>query len=367
MKNDEINLFDLFNIIWKKRTLIILTTLLVAIITAGITLILPKSYKAEAIILPNNSQGSSGGGIASTIKAFGFGAFLGSNSEQNSLLTILKSRKILELINSKFHFQKLNKLKYKDTAIKLLRKKFKVKTGDEDQIIISMELKNQDLVADIVNYSIDALDSLNITLANSSAKQNRIFLEKRLVEVKDSLRYYEEKMKDFMKENDIISISDQVQYTIENAAKLRATIDSKKIQLKIKQNLYNNDNLLIENLKKEIALLNETYKKNFMKKGNDIYLDLTNLTSAQLTYVRLKRMIEFYSQLLEFIAPQYEQARIEEIKKLPTFQIIDRAVRPELKFKPKRALIVIAVTFLYVLLLLSLILILDSQTSTQKS
>ncbi len=360
MKKEEIDLFVLFNILWKKKGLIFFSTLIVAIITAGITLLLPKSYKAQAIILPNNAQASENN-FASTIKAFGFGSLLGSDSGQNSLLTILKSRKILELLNDKYNFKKRFKTKYFDVTLREIKKRFHIDTGDEDQIIISMELRDKNIVANAVNYTIHCLDSLNIALSNSNAKINRIFLEKRLTEVKDSLRFYENQMKDFMKNNNIISITDQVKYTIENAAKLNAEIEEKQIELKLKQNIYGENNLIIENLKKNIALLKKSYNNNFMQNGKEIYLNLNNVTSNQLTYIRLKRMVEFYTQLMEFIAPQYEQAKIDEIKKLPTFQVIDYARTPDTKSKPRRALIVFVVTIMYFLLLLTLILILNRE------
>ncbi|MFO7891950.1 MAG: GNVR domain-containing protein [bacterium] len=45
--------------------------------------------------------------------------------------------------------------------------------------------------------------------------------------------------------------------------------------------------------------------------------------------------------MLEYLAPQYEQAKIQEMKDVPTIQVIDWATRPEWKSKPKRAYIVI--------------------------
>ena len=225
-----------------------------------------------------------------------------------------------------------------------------------------MELKKgQDIVADVVNYTIECLDSLNIALSNSNAKINRLFLEKRFSEIQDSLAYYEDEMSDFMKQNKIISITDQMQYTIEGAAKLQAMIDEKKIQLQLKQTMYDDNNFIVQGLKKEIKLLEDNYKKSFDNTSNDIYVNLENITDTQLTYFRLKRMVEFYSQLLKFIAPQYEQAKVDEIKKLPTFQVIDYARTPDVKSKPKKSIIVLASTFLYLLILLTAILLSHKQ------
>jgi uncharacterized protein involved in exopolysaccharide biosynthesis len=48
--------------------------------------------------------------------------------------------------------------------------------------------------------------------------------------------------------------------------------------------------------------------------------------------------------LYELLAKQYEVARLDEAKESSIIQVLDPAVEPEKKFKPKRALIVL-ITF----------------------
>jgi tyrosine-protein kinase Etk/Wzc len=44
--------------------------------------------------------------------------------------------------------------------------------------------------------------------------------------------------------------------------------------------------------------------------------------------------------IYQFLTEQYEQAKLQEAKDTPTIQILDRAVPPERKAKPKRSLII---------------------------
>ena len=50
--DDEINLVDLFLIIWKRKMMIIVVTLLMTISAAGISLLMPKVYKVVTILEP---------------------------------------------------------------------------------------------------------------------------------------------------------------------------------------------------------------------------------------------------------------------------------------------------------------------------
>ena len=50
--DDEINLVDLFLIIWKRKTMILAVTLLLMVAAAGISLLMPKVYKIVTILEP---------------------------------------------------------------------------------------------------------------------------------------------------------------------------------------------------------------------------------------------------------------------------------------------------------------------------
>ncbi len=43
--------------------------------------------------------------------------------------------------------------------------------------------------------------------------------------------------------------------------------------------------------------------------------------------------------------PMYEQAKVEEQKSIPTIMVIDKAVPPELKYSPKRSVIILGFSF----------------------
>jgi uncharacterized protein involved in exopolysaccharide biosynthesis len=56
---------------------------------------------------------------------------------------------------------------------------------------------------------------------------------------------------------------------------------------------------------------------------------------------RLMREAKIQEKVFELVNSQYEMAQIEEAKDINTIQVLDRAVPPDKKSSPKRALIVI--------------------------
>ena len=76
MENKEINLVDYWNIIWKKRKFIIISLIIVSIITAGISFLLPKWYRATSVIMPPTTEEGQFGGLGANLSAFGLGECL---------------------------------------------------------------------------------------------------------------------------------------------------------------------------------------------------------------------------------------------------------------------------------------------------
>ena len=66
---------------------------------------------------------------------------------------------------------------------------------------------------------------------------------------------------------------------------------------------------------------------------------------AGLDYLRKYRDVKYYEAVFELLARQFELAKIDEAKEAAIVQVVDTAIVPDRKSKPKRALIVIGAAF----------------------
>ena len=78
-------------------------------------------------------------------------------------------------------------------------------------------------------------------------------------------------------------------------------------------------------------------------------VSFNSLPSLGLENARLIREVKLQSTIQEILIPQYEQAKLEETKNIPTLQLIDKPKVAINKAKPKRALIVIGSTLMSIL------------------
>jgi len=67
---------------------------------------------------------------------------------------------------------------------------------------------------------------------------------------------------------------------------------------------------------------------------------------AQVKYVRKLRDVKYYETISEFIAKQFEAAKLDEARQGTAIQVVDLAVPPERKSSPKRGLIVLGTLIL---------------------
>ncbi len=187
-QEDEINLLDLWNILWHRKIMIILICSVAVAMTMYISLRSPKFYKSETMFI---SAGSEAGGLASALSALPFAGALGVGagiqSPADKLVIILKSRTISEDIIHKFDLMKVfydkqwdsekgawinpDKHPYLEDAVKYLTNSVaNFNKSKEGAITISVEWKDPKLAAEIANYYVYALTeflkdkSMNITV-----------------------------------------------------------------------------------------------------------------------------------------------------------------------------------------------------------
>src|SRR5437016_8141331 len=98
---EEINLRAYWRVLVRRRALILRLVVVVPVVTACLTLLLPNIYQGTATLMPlapsrgglsSVMLGELGGAVPSVPSGSGIGAFLGKESPTDRLVAILKSR-----------------------------------------------------------------------------------------------------------------------------------------------------------------------------------------------------------------------------------------------------------------------------------
>jgi uncharacterized protein involved in exopolysaccharide biosynthesis len=73
---------------------------------------------------------------------------------------------------------------------------------------------------------------------------------------------------------------------------------------------------------------------------SSVIIPTGKVPEAGLLYLRRLRDVKYFESVLELLAKQYELAKVDEARDTSIIQVLDPAVPPDRKSKPKRVLIV---------------------------
>ena len=354
---------------WRKR--IIINGFLFCLAVAIFSLIMPRTYKASTTILPPAEEGGLGlSSFLNNLPISGLGLGNVISDETNTYLAILNSRTVAENTIKKFNLVKRFKSENLEEAIRTFRSRMNVDLNDDGTLTISMKIKTpyfagkarddeaRNLAKEIANYLVQELDRVNRELKTQRARNTRIFIEKRYEQNLKDLTAAEEAFKDFQKKYGTIELTEQTKASITAAAELKAQIIAKEIELGVLKKYVSNTHPEYIRAKTELDELKRRYKDFQSGEGNpgdknhDVFIPLNKVPDMGIEYVRLYRELQLQEKILEFILPQYEQAKINEQKDTPTVQILDPAVAPIKRSSPKRMFMVLGAGIFVIFLFL---------------
>jgi len=371
-KSDTLDYLSLL-LSWRRK--IIINCLIICVLAAGISLMLPKMYKSSTTMLPPTSDGGDLGlsSLLGNLPLGGLGLGMGMMSEEtNTFIAILSSRTIAENVINHFDLIKRYKSENMEEAIRTLNGRIEVKINDEGTVTFSALAKTpflstkkevndaRFLARDMANYFILELDRVNRRLKTERAGNTRVFIEKRYNQNLDDLKLAEEKFQAFQKKYGVIALPEQMAATIQAAAELKAQIIAKEVEVGYLSNFVNKSHTKRIMAQTELDELRKKYsqyetghneqEEEIKHKSSDLFISLQDAPDLAIQYLRLFREVKLQETIMEFLLPQYEQAKIQEAKDTPTVQVLDPAKAPIKRKSPKRMIIVLVTGFFSFLL-----------------
>jgi capsule polysaccharide export protein KpsE/RkpR len=351
-KPDEGRMWRYLYILIKWRKFLILNFIIITVIGIIIALIYPRWYKATASVVPPKKMD-----IMSELGSFmrefipiigGIGA---GQDPTMTYLAILNSRTAMEKVIHKFNLFQVYEISDSsmEDAVKTLRGNTEFIVDENGVLHISVYDRDPVRAAQMANYFVDVLNEINIKLNMEEARNNRIIIEKRYRQNLADLKAAEDTLKKFQEKYGIYYLPEQTKAAISAAAELEAQIKLEEVKLGVLKRQLGEDapevklaELKIDELKKKLMEM-KIGEEELKNEQSGLFVPFKDIPELGIAYLRLYRNYEIQNKLLEFIYPLYEQAKLEEQKNVPTILVLDKAVPPERKAKPRRLLIMLIV------------------------
>jgi tyrosine-protein kinase Etk/Wzc len=325
---------DVLTILLQWKRFIVINVLAVSIFVVGISLLMPKWYRATTSVLPPKQQDLFGAvsGAGSLLKSLAGMGKIGQKQGSYNYFAILKSRTINEEMVRRFHL--IDEYDVPDSSMEKAVKELMGNVSFEEQTDehMTIEVFDKDPVraADMANTYVELLNSLSLTLSTQEARNNKEYVGRRLDTAWAELTRAEDRMRAYQEKSGMMISPEQAE-TIKPIATLYAMKVRKEIELAIALRGTTEENPAVRQLQLELSELNRK---------------LAGVPEIGLQSIRLYRDMMIQQRIVEFLTPVHEQARIDEQRDVPVVVVLDKAIAPERKARPQRMLITLVAAFL---------------------
>jgi len=344
-------------LLWEHRGFLFRVGVYAVAASALIAFLIPPRYESIARLMPPDNQSTSG--LATAVAAMSGGAgglagvasdVLGLKSSSDIFVGILSSRSVQDKLIQQFDLKKL----YRDSRMEDARKDLAEHTSlavDRKSQIITIGVTDHDAkrAAAVGQAYVEELNHLVAELSTSSARRERIFLEERLQAVNKDLESAEKEFSQFSSKNSAIDIKEQGKAMVEAASTLQGQLIAAQSELEGLRQIYTDNNVRVRSVRARMDELKHELEK-IGGKGEDgsapsgqqadpLYPSIRKLPLLGVTYADLYRRTRVQEAVFESLTKEYELAKVEEAKEIPTVKVLDPPNIPDKKSFPPRLLI----------------------------
>jgi uncharacterized protein involved in exopolysaccharide biosynthesis len=345
-------------LLWGYRRLLARVALYGLLASTLIAFLIPSRYESTARLMPPDNQSTSGlAAAAAAMSGVGAGLggvagdLLGLKSTSDIFVGILSSRTVQDKLIQQFDLKKL----YWDRRMEDARRDLADHTGisvDRKSQIITISVTDHDpkRAAAMGEAYVAELNRLVAELSTSSARRERVFLEERLNAVNQDLEVAEKEFSQFSSKNAAIDIKEQGKAMVEAAAALQGQYIAAQSELEGLKQIYTDNNVRVRSVSARIAELKRQLEKLGGKgeqasdpsgqQADYLYPSIRKLPLLGVTYADLYRRTRVQEAVFETLTKQYELAKVQEAKEIPTVKVLDVPNIPEKKSFPPRLLII---------------------------
>jgi len=275
---------------------------------------------------------------------------VGIKSSGALYIGVLKSETVQKTLIDRFDLRKVYRVRYEKDAREELSDNTDINEDRKSGIIsVTVTDRSRQRAMQMARGYVDSLNELTSQLNTSAAHRERLFIEDRLKTVKQDLDEASNDLSEFSSKNLTLDVKEQGRAMVEGAAALTGELIAAESQLSGLEQIYTTQNVRVRSLQARVTELkhklselrgsNADPRDPNAETGGDFGVSIAKLPALGVGYYDLYRRVKIQETVFEILTKQYELAKIEEAKELPTIKVLDEATVPETRSSPKRTII----------------------------
>jgi capsule polysaccharide export protein KpsE/RkpR len=363
-------------LLWRERRFLQRATIFGLGLSLVIALLVPARYESKTRLMPPDQSSSGGLAMLAALAGRGSGSgsgagmatalggslggvagdLLGLKSSGALFVDMLSGPTIQDELIRKFDLRRVYHDKYWEQGRKDLDRRTDIKEDRKSGVItISVTDHDPHRAQAMAQAYVDALNGLVAQVSTSSARRERMFIEGRLTTVKQNLDSALQEFGDYASKHGTLDMPSQAKAMVESEATLQGQLIAAQSELEGLKQIYTDNNIRVRTLEARVAALKHQVenmsgnKADLSSDDSPIAGDFPSIRKLPLLGIRwanLYRESKIQETVYELLTQEYEIAKIQEAKEIPTVNVLDSPLFPERKSFPPRTLIVIMGTTL---------------------
>ena len=360
----------LFLIIFRKKKVFLFNGILAVIFAVIYSFFIVKvEYQSTITFLPPKSAASDISLQLSEISSIHLQSYDIMNEQIFSLFeSAAIKRKIIDRFNL-FEKYRLTKNSNKTVlAEKKLSRDLTLEVIETGYMAISKMLAftisaystSPDTAQKIAKEAFFLIDSAIQKISTDRARRNRVYIEKQLAESDKRLASLQETMKSFQEKNKTIDVQAQVMFSIQTYSNIKNLMEKNALLLKNLKTTYSSDIPKIQEIENNIEVYKNKLNEIERDTMPDVFPGFARYGKILPEYMNLVREIEVKQYLISFLIKEAEQAKLQEKKCVSNLIIIDPAMVPEYKSRPKRIVLMAKIIGVYLFVLFAFLFVYEA-------
>lgn len=343
--SDSNNFWLMLEMMTRRKKLIISVVLTVTFLSVVVAFVLPKWYRASALLLPPKSVSIPVSAVAGWSEAISVTGGLNLPERvtpSDIYVRILKSKTVVSRVVERFELTARYKTNSFEATYLAVMDHADIKVSEEGLLIVAFEDKDPQLAADIANAFVEELERAAAMVVSDRIEKTRKFLSGRLEQVKEELDSSRQALEAFQTKYKTVDFGEQTRLAIEQAAALKVKLAEVEFQIRFTALNLGKDNVELVKLESRRDIIKKQLRQLETENTDSSFFSLpvSSIPSLRGQYEMLYSRVRVAEALYQMVLSQTEQAKVKEYESLPSVSVLDKAQPPTLKSRPRRGLIV---------------------------
>lgn len=351
----ERNIFDHISVLARWRRMIFVCCFAVTLVTAGISLILPKSYRAYATVYPPQETAGGIGGLSALLQELPIN-LMGLGGEAISAMEfvpVVESESVRLTVAERFDLAAHYGANHQSELLDMIARRLTTTLSREQFLTISYEADTPERAAMLTNAFVEELENALQQREQQQTRAYLAYLTNRLEEAERDMLDAERRYRDFQNAHMVLDVDAQATTQLEIAAALISPLAELIVKRDVQARMMTADNPKLKALDLEIQTTRQVLDDLLMGQFPDtlntaeppaqlppVFKPFRHLPDLGLAALQHLRDIQIQNAIYQFVKQEYEKTRFENEKGGHPVVVLDHARPPDTRSYPRRTLMV---------------------------